>query len=109
MLIDDIIAVFSPQSACKRQQARIALDILKRGYDGAKTGRRIDDWVTSGNSANSEIATGGKRLRDRARDLVRNNCYASKAVEIFVGNAIGEGISAQARTSELDPRNWTVC
>ncbi len=101
MLIDDIIAVFSPQSACKRQQARIALDILKRGYDGAKTGRRIDDWVTRGNSANSEIATGGKRLRDRARDLVRNNCYASKAVEIFVGNAIGEGISAQARTNSI--------
>ena len=35
----------------------------------------------------------------RARDLVRNNCYGSKAIEIFVGNAIGEGISAQARTS----------
>lgn len=99
MWIDDIIGVFSPQSAFKRKQARIAMDMLARGYEGAKTGRRIDDWLTSGNSANAEVGSAGNRLRERARDLVRNNCYGSKAIEIFVGNAIGEGISAQARTS----------
>ncbi|MFO0068902.1 MAG: phage portal protein, partial [Alphaproteobacteria bacterium] len=99
MWIDDIIGVFSPQSAFKRKQARIAMDMLARGYEGAKTGRRIDDWITSGTSANAEISGAGNRLRERSRDLVRNNCYGSKAVEIFVGNAIGTGITAQARTS----------
>lgn len=98
MWLDDFIGIFSPQVAFKRQQARIALDILQRGYEGAKTGRRIDDWVTNGNSANAEIAGAGNRLRERARDLVRNNCYANKAIEVFVGNAIGTGIIPQAKT-----------
>jgi capsid protein len=91
MWIDDIIGMLSPHAALKRKQARIAMDMLARGYEGAKTGRRIDDWLTSGNSANTEIGGAGNRLRERARDLVRNNCYGSKAIEIFVGNAIGAG------------------
>lgn len=99
MWIDDMIGVFSPQAAFKRKRARIAMDILARGYEGAKTGRRIDDWITSGTSANAEIAGSGNRLRERSRDLVRNNCYGNKAIEVFVGNAIGTGITAQARTA----------
>jgi len=96
MWLDDMIGVFSPQSAFKRKQARIAMDVLARGYEGAKTGRRIDDWITSGTSANAEIGGAGNRLRERSRDLVRNNCYGNKAIEVFVGNAIGTGITAQA-------------
>ncbi len=99
MWLDDLIGVFSPMSGLKRKQARIALDVMQRGYEGAKTGRRIDDWLTTGASANKEIASAGNRLRERARDLVRNNPYGSKAVEVFVGNAIGIGISAQANTN----------
>ena len=98
MWLDDIIGVFSPVSGLKRKQARIALDVMQRGYEGAKTGRRIDDWLTTGASANAEIGNANSRLRERARDLVRNNCYGSKAIEVFVGNAIGTGITAQADT-----------
>ncbi|NBO19344.1 MAG: phage portal protein [Proteobacteria bacterium] len=98
MWLDDLIGVFSPVSGLKRKQARVALDIMQRGYEGAKTGRRIDDWLTTGASANKEIASAGNRLRERARDLVRNNPYGSKAVEVFVGNAIGTGIIPQAST-----------
>lgn len=99
MWLDDFIGIFSPVSGLKRKQARIALDVMQRGYEGAKTGRRIDDWLTSGASANKEIASAGNRLRERARDLVRNNPYGSKAVEVFVGNAIGTGIIPQANTA----------
>lgn len=99
MWLDDVIGVFDPMNAVRRKQARMALALLARGYDGAKTGRRIDDWMTANASANTEIAGGGSRLRDRARDLVRNNGYAAKALDIFTGNAIGTGIIPQARTS----------
>ncbi len=99
MWIDDLIGAVSPRAGLKRKQARIAIDMLARGYEGAKTGRRIDDWLTSGNSANAEIGSAGNRLRERSRDLVRNNPYGSKAAEVFVGNAIGTGITAQAITS----------
>jgi lambda family phage portal protein len=100
MWLDDLIGVFDPVNGVRRKQARLLMSVIdeKRAYDGAKTGRRIDDWITSGASANTEISASGSRLRDRARDLVRNNCYGSKAMEIFVGNAIGTGIIPQART-----------
>lgn len=98
MWLDDLIGVFSPMSGLKRKQARIALDVMQRGYEGAKTGRRIDDWLTTGASANKEIASAGNRLRERARDLVRNNPYGSKAVEVFVG------ISPRS-----SPACWTKC
>jgi capsid protein len=63
----------------RRKQARLALNIAGRAYDGAKTGRRTDGWMTASSSANSEIGAAGNRLRDRARDLARNNPYGKKS------------------------------
>jgi len=98
MWIDDLIGVISPMAALKRKQARLAADILQRTYDGAKIGRRSEGWHTAGSSANAEIYAAGPRLRDRARDLARNNAYGNKARRIFVDNFIGEGIKPQANT-----------
>ena len=98
MWIDDVIGVFAPMAAFRRKQARMALLTATRAYDGAKVGRRTDGWVTSGASANSEIANAGPRLRERARDLARNNPYGKKAKRVFVDNFVGIGISPQANT-----------
>ncbi len=93
MWLDDIIGVFSPERSLRRKQARVALSLLQsRAYEAAKSGRRTDSWWTAGSSANSEIAAAGSKLRDRARDLVRNNPYAKKASRIFADNFIGTGI-----------------
>jgi lambda family phage portal protein len=40
------------------------------------------------------------KLRERSRDLIRNNAYAARAAAEVVGNAIGTGITAQARSGE---------
>jgi lambda family phage portal protein len=72
------------------------------GYEGAKSGRRVEGWYTGGdNSADSE--SDGKRdtLRQRARDLVRNNPYATRALEVKVANTIGPGILAEVRNRRL--------
>jgi len=66
--------------------------LTKRGYDGANSGRRTSGWVTPSTSANSEITPGLSKLRDRSRDLVRNNPYANKGLRVFVANAVGTGI-----------------
>ena len=97
MWLDDFIGIFSPHSALKRKSARMAINML-RGYDGAKTGRRTDGWIAAGSSANAEILAAGNRLRDRARDIVRNNPYGKKAMRVFADNFIGDGISPQANT-----------
>jgi len=92
-LIDNIIGVFSPAAKLNRVRARKALDIMaNRGYDGAKTGRRTSGWITPSTSADAEITPNILKLRDRSRDLVRNNPYASKALRVLVANSIGTGI-----------------
>ena len=98
MWLDDFIGTIFPMTALKREQARLALARMERVYDGAKTGRRTDGWVAASSSANAEIYAAGNRLRDRARDVVRNNPYGKKAMRIFADNFVGDGISPQANT-----------
>lgn len=93
-LLDRVVSFVSPQAGLARARSRAALEMV-RGYEGAKTGRRTGGWVTGGTSANAEIAPALALLRGRSRDLMRNNPYAVKARQAFVGNAIGTGISAK--------------
>jgi lambda family phage portal protein len=106
MWLDNVIGFLSPQRGLIRERARKAI-ILMRTYDGAKTGRRTDGWVTAGSSANAEIGPAASRLRNNARDLVRNNPYASKAKEVYVTNAISTGIKPAAK-SEKDTLNEKI-
>src|SRR5512132_4333278 len=70
-------------------------------YEGARVGRRTEGWVAAGTSANAEIGTALSRLRDRSRDLVRNNPYAGKAVQAVVSNLVGTGILPRARSGDV--------
>ena len=94
--LDRAIGSVAPRTALRRIQARDSLDALARGYDGAAKGRRTDGWRSASTSADSEIGTAGALLRDRMRDLVRNNPHAAKAVSVLVNNIIGSGIIARA-------------
>ena len=99
MWLDDVIGVFAPMSAFRRKQARSALKLLERAYEGAKASRRTNGWFTPSSSANAEIYAAGNRLRDRARDIVRNNPYGKKARRVFSDNFIGTGIVPEANSS----------
>ena len=103
-LVDDFIGAISPAAAVRRQRARLQLDALRR-YDGASRGRRTDGWLTQGTSADAAASLGRKTLRDRSRDLVRNNPYAAKAVQVIVSNTIGTGIVAQAKAQRSRRRS----
>jgi len=95
--LDRAIGAVAPGAALRRARQRQALGHLTRAYEGARTGRRTDGWVASGTSANAEIGPALSRLRERSRDLVRNNPYATKAVEAMVSNLVGTGIMPRAR------------
>ena len=94
--LDKAIGYFSPEWAFRRAQFRHATESF--AYDGAKTGRRGEGWVASAGDANTEVGASLINLRDRSRDLLRNNPYASKAITELVGNAVGTGIVPQAKT-----------
>lgn len=100
-LIDRAIAVVAPRAAAKRLVARQAFaNLAARAYDGAAMGRRTDGWRTAGTSADTEIAGAGAILRNRMRDLVRNNPHAAKAVAVWVNNIVGDGFTPYANTGD---------
>jgi lambda family phage portal protein len=97
--LDRTIGFVAPATALSRARHRAAIAMLARNYEGARVGRRTEGWVVAGTSANAEIGTALSRLRDRSRDLVRNNPYAAKAVQAVVSNLVGTGILPRARSA----------
>lgn len=64
---------------------------VKSSYEAASTSRRMSTWGTSAtgpNASSSELST----IRSRSRALVRNNAYATSALNTYVSNLIGTGI-----------------
>jgi lambda family phage portal protein len=97
--LDRAIGWASPARGARRVQARRMMSTL--GYEGAQSGRRTDGWVTTSSSADAEADSSNRKLRDRARDLVRNNPYAARAIDVKVSNTIGTGIVAEVKNRRL--------
>lgn len=103
---DKIVSFFSPRSAFQRTRFRVAASMIARKYEGAAKGRRTKNWLANSTSANTEIEISLPLLRDRSRQLVRDNPYAAKGMQVITSNVVGWGVftqvkvdSAQANTS----------
>jgi len=72
----------------------------KRMYGGAEFGRTTADWVASGTTADSELVTSLRPLRNRSRQLCRDNEYAKNAKRIVALNVVGRGINLQAQVKK---------
>jgi lambda family phage portal protein len=101
-LIDLAIGWVSPGSGLRRVRQRAAMEMLTRDYDGADRGRLKSSWKTRSTSADAEIAKAGRILRDRMRDLVRNNPHAANAIAVLVTHAIGDGIVPRAKDPKVN-------
>lgn len=99
--IDRLVTYVSPKAGVERARARYQVGIYRqfeaRNYDGADRGKHTARWRAPGTSANAAIAPALDLLRNRSRDLVRNNPYAERAVRVIQGNVVGAGIVAQPR------------
>ena len=69
----------------------------QRMYGGAQINRLTDGWVTASTSADAEISSSMVRLRNRARQLVRDSDYARQALRTIANNVIGTGIRLQSQ------------
>ena len=65
-----------------------------RRYDAASRTARTNGWVTPATDANAAIVN-PNLIRNRARDLVRNNPWVAKGVGVITNNVVGYGIRAQ--------------
>lgn len=94
-LIDSLFPGYAAKRALARVEkfrADLMLDTMKRRFEGAAGGRRNEGWRSAGTDANSENAPALALLRNRARDLRRNNPYAERAVSAIADNMVGAGI-----------------
>lgn len=98
-IIDKVIGYFSPGTELKRTQKRLAIDILKRRYEGAREDRRTSGWVSSEDAEATirELTI----LRQRSIDLYRNQPYAFRAHESIVNNVVGTGIIPAISNTKL--------
>ena len=72
------------------------LNSIKRAYQGALVSRLTSDWMSSQLSADAEIRNSLRKLRDRSRELVRNNPYARQAKRTTQINIVGTGMKFQS-------------
>jgi len=98
------IEALSPSWALRRSLARIGLEYA-RSYDAAKSGRRTSGWTVTGGSASAELGSGLARIRNRGRDMVRNNEYAKRAASVYAGNVVSFGISIKP-AHERERAEW---
>lgn len=71
------------------------------GYRGSRKSRFEQDWIPADYSADQFLAEELADLRNRSRDLIRNNPVAKSIVNSLVQNVVGDGISPQPRLGLL--------
>jgi lambda family phage portal protein len=77
----------------------------KRYYQGAQVGRLLGGMFGSSASADSTIKPSLGKLRDRARDLERNNEYVARALDLMEIGVVGDrGFNLQVKGVNLDNR-----
>jgi lambda family phage portal protein len=96
-ILDAAIGFFAPKWGAQRTAWRLRMamadrEMARRSYDGAARGRRTDGWRATSASANTELAYAQPILRNRARDLERNNPSMAKAIEELVSAIVNSGI-----------------
>lgn len=100
--MDRVLSVFAPKAAHKRMTYRAASALLsmRTNYRAASVDRARGNWVPGSLSADAALLNELPRIRDRSRDLVRNNPIASGAIDTFVTEVIRDGLHPQ---SSIEP------
>lgn len=102
-----MLAAVAPGYAASRAEARVrfekaetqraSLRGIRNQYDGATHSRRSQGWRRTGKDANYELAGAAQILAQTARDMVRNNPYAERAVSAISSDLVGTGITFEVQ------------
>lgn len=86
--LDGVIGQFFPIAGARRSMARMQMNATRRlsHYRGAESSRTNADWALMADTADSALYGELKTMRQRSRDLVRNDGNAAGLVESIVNN-----------------------
>lgn len=94
-LIDKVVGYFSPTAGSRRMRARFQM-ALAGAYSGASKRKQLSTWKTSAGDADSDILGDLETLRDRSRDLIRNNSLATGILNTKCTSIVGTGLKLRA-------------
>jgi len=94
--LDDLVGIFSPNAAYKRKAFRKAQSMLG-SYRGADKTRLRASWWPGSGSADEDLLPDLATLRERSRDLNRNDAHAVGITTTVTSNTVGTGIKPQSR------------
>lgn len=81
---------------------RSNLRVVRRGYAGASINRLTADWLACGTTGDAELKQSIKLLRDRCRQLERDDDYMVRYLSLAENNVLGScGIKLQMKV--VDP------
>lgn len=94
--VDAALSVVAPAWALNRLKARAATKMFN-SYRGAEKNRLRGDWNPISGSADADLLRDLPTLRQRSRDLNRNDAHASAITGTVVANVVGTGLRPQSR------------
>ena len=97
--IDSAIGLVSPKTEFRRRAWRFKQKFALR-YRGASKDRFRGGWIPGSGSADEDLLPDLPTLRDRCRELVRDDPYAAGIIQTMVVNVIGTGIRSQSRVDQ---------
>lgn len=81
-------------------EIRIGKPRQSRRYDAARIDRLTADWVFGHMSSNEEIKGGIETVRNRARELERNDNLARKYLAMVEANVVGRGFQLRVKDGD---------
>lgn len=93
--LENAIMAIAPNWGLKRARARHIAGIYDknlRKYEAASIKPRTGGWSPTGSGPNSELSGAMLPLRNRSRDMVRNDGFAWRAARVKPANVVGSGI-----------------
>lgn len=90
----------------KKTTNRYSGEIQTRNYEAGSKSNRLSGWKTKNGDATSAMALSLALMRDRSRDLVRNNPHAARIIQAITAHTIGTGIVGEIQDNEKLEQIW---
>lgn len=103
-IVDRVVAIFRPNTAIRMAEARTRFAALtaataaQGGYTAGRRDRRgLAQWFAGNGSADSDLLPDLATMRERSRDLERNNPLAAAPINTEITNVVGTGLRLRPR------------